>query len=248
MADDRVQIVFGAEFSELTAGVQQIRELVLSLGPTVKAVGEDFTAASAQMVQAPDSAVSAWRGAAGSLETTFDGMLKGVLLGTQTWQEGLQRIFANVVASFAEMAANMAIEWAATGLGAAASSGGIFGALGGLLGGGGGDAGAIGELAMFATGAWSIPRDMVALVHAGEMILPADVAAMARSGGSVSPFAGSPASTAGQAPGGTGLTLNVNVSAMDASGVAQWANANAQTLATTIARYLGNNPSTRDSF
>jgi hypothetical protein len=35
---------------------------------------------------------------------------------------------------------------------------------------------------------------------------------------------------------------------MDAAGVAQWANANAKTLATTIAKYLGNNPSNRSDY
>jgi hypothetical protein len=81
---------------------------------------------------------------------------------------------------------------------------------------------------------------MIALVHAGEMILPADVAAAARSGASALPFP-----SGGGTAAGSGVTLNVSVQAMDAQGVAQWANANAKTLATTITRYMGNNPSAR---
>jgi hypothetical protein len=80
---------------------------------------------------------------------------------------------------------------------------------------------------------------MIAMVHAGEMILPADMAAMARSGAAVPPFAGAGSG----APGNAGFTLNVSVSAMDASGVAQWANANARTLAATISKYMASNPS-----
>ena len=96
---------------------------------------------------------------------------------------------------------------------------------------------------MFQAGTWSVPRDMIALVHAGEMILPADVAAMARGGGG----GGAPPypSAGGTASAGAGFTLNVSVQAIDSAGVAQWANANAKTLATTITKYMGNNPSAR---
>ena len=132
MADDRVVIVFGAEFGDLTAAVQQVKDLVLSLGPSVKAVGDDFVQTTAQFGKGPESAVSAWQQAARSLQSTFDGMLNGVLLGTQTWQQALARLFSNVAVSFADMVVNMAIQWAATGLGAAVSSGGIFGALAGI--------------------------------------------------------------------------------------------------------------------
>jgi hypothetical protein len=81
---------------------------------------------------------------------------------------------------------------------------------------------------------------MIAMVHAGEMILPAETAALARAGAAVPPFAGA---APGAAAAGTGFTLNVSVQAMDAAGVAQWANANARTLAGTITKYIASNPS-----
>lgn len=39
------------------------------------------------------------------------------------------------------------------------------------------------QLPSFATGAWNLPRDMVAQVHAGEMIVPRDIAERLRGGG-----------------------------------------------------------------
>ena len=145
----------------------------------------------------------------------------------------------------------MMLQWAAFQASVAVDNaslggGGFFGSLAGLLGGGaasGGDAGTVleaGDLAMFQAGTWSVPRDMIALVHAGEMILPADVASAARGGAGAAPFP-----SGGVAMAQSGFTLNVSVQAMDAQGVAQWANANAKTLATTITRYMGNNPSAR---
>jgi hypothetical protein len=276
MADDRVEVVFGADFSELVSAAQQVKDQLGSLAGSVRGVGQDFAAAGEDMKSAADNGSSAWTTGFNFIESTADTVLKGVLLGTQTWQQSMARIFSDLAVSFAESVANMMMQWLALealgiGAGASGGAGGIVGAggsgllgmlglggglaggglLGGLFGGaaaGGGAvsaAGDLGALAMFQAGAWSIPQDMVALVHAGEMILPAGVAEMARAGGSVAPF---PSAGAGgiAAGGGAGMTLNVSVQAIDAAGVAQWANANAKTLASTITRYMGSNPSTRE--
>jgi hypothetical protein len=248
MADDRVDVVFGAEFSDLVAAVQQVKDQLASLTAPVRGIGDDFKLAGASMTDGAKSGSDAWAQAFSLINASVDTVLKGVLLGTQTWQQAMGKVFADLAASFAETVAMMMLKWieaeAIFGAGSSAG-GGLLGVVGGLFGGaaaGGGvagDAADAGTLAMFQAGAWSIPRDMIAVVHAGEMILPADVAATARGGGTVPGFPGGQAA----APGGTGFNLNVSVQALDAAGVAQWANANAKTLATTIAKYMGNNPS-----
>ena len=254
MADDRVDVVFGAEFSDLVTAVQQVRDLLSGLATSVKSASDDFSLAG-QSIQDTSTSLDSWSGTLGLVGTSLDTVLKGVLTGTQTWQQSMAKIFSNLAVSFAESIANMLLSWAEFQAGIAVDSaasgglsgaGGFLGMLGGLFGGagaaaGGGDAAMdLGALAMFQAGTWSVPRDMIALVHAGEMILPADVAATARGGTGAAPFPGA----TGAAP-GAGFTLNVAVQAMDAQGVAQWANANAKTLATTITRYIGNNPSAR---
>jgi hypothetical protein len=260
MADDRVDIIFGIEFDQLVAGVGQVRDQLQSLSAPVVAIGEQFTLAGSAMEDAPKQASGGWTTAMNGIERDVDGALRGVLSGTETWQQAMGRLFVDLEVSFANMVMRMMVSWAASGLGLGGGggsggglSGGIFGSIGGALGGslfggaasgGAEDAGAdiVGSLAMFQAGAWSIPRDMIAMVHAGEMILPADMAAMARSGASVPPFANA---QSGGAAAGAGFTLNVSVQAMDAAGVAQWANANARTLAGTITKYMATNPSTR---
>jgi hypothetical protein len=246
MADDRVEIVFGAEFSELVTAVAQIRDQLAALAASAKATGDDFALAGARMADGARSGSDSWQGALGFIGTSLDTVLKGVLLGTQTWQQAMARIFTDLAISFVENVAMMMIQWAAfeaLGIGGGAGGGFLAGVFGAGAAGGGEAAGIedAGGLAMFQAGTWSVPRDMIALVHAGEMILPADVAAMARGGGGAPPFP----SAGGTAPAGAGFTLNVSVQAIDAAGVAQWANANAKTLATTITKYIGSNPSAR---
>jgi hypothetical protein len=260
MADDRVDIVFGAEFDQLVSGVGEVRDQLQSLSAPVASIGEQFTLAGSAMEEAPKQASGGWQTAMNGIERDVDGALKGVLSGTETWKEAMSRLFVDLEVTFANMVMKMMVSWAEAGLGigggggGASSAGGmgagIFGMLGGLFGGGasagGEDAGAdiVGSLAMFQAGAWAIPRDMIAMVHAGEMILPAETAALARAGAAVPPFAGAaPVGAAGGAAGGAGFTLNVSVQAMDAAGVAQWANANARTLAGTITKYIASNPS-----
>jgi hypothetical protein len=251
MADDRIDVVFGAEFSDLVTAVQQIKNEVQSLAGPAKSLGEEFIQAGTQMRQGAQSGASAWMDTANFIEGNALNVLDEVLLGTTTWQKATAKLFADLALSLAQSIAEMVADWAAfqalgigSGIGSGSSSGGLLGLAAGFLGGGGGSAaGGLTDLAMFQAGAWSIPRDMIALVHAGEMILPANAAATARAGGAVPGFPGG--FNAGGQGAGANFALNVSVQAMDAAGVAQWANANARTLAQTITRYMGNNPSTR---
>lgn len=84
--------------------------------------------------------------------STFESTIAGMIEGTTTWQQGLQKIFNQILQSFIKMIGDMLSQWAASGLqslgigtGASAGSGlsGVLSsALGGLFGGGAGGAGA----------------------------------------------------------------------------------------------------------
>ncbi|HUZ75814.1 MAG TPA: hypothetical protein VMU87_22735 [Stellaceae bacterium] len=241
MADDRIEIVFGADIAELVAGVSQARNQVDALVGPVKDLGTRFDVAFAQAAQAGTQHAGQmqrdWTEALATIDRSLDTMLKGVLMGTQTWQQAVSHLFDNLALAFIEAVAKMMVQWAAfTALTAAFGSSPIASPFAAGAGGLGGIVAGVGGLLGFAGGAWSVPEDMVAVIHQGEMILPADVAAGVRAG----------TTSAAAAP--SGFALNVTVQAMDAAGVAQWANANARTLAATIARYMSANPSMQGSY
>lgn len=83
-------------------------------------------------------------------------------------------------------------------------------------------------LPSFDTGAYNLPYDMVAQVHAGEMIIPASQADSIRSG--------------------AGGGVNVNISTLDTQSMATWIRNNAGTLATAVGAYQTNNPSARPRY
>lgn len=292
-----------------------------------------------------------------TIDTTFDTMLKGVLTGTQTWQQAMAKAFSNMAVSFIESVAKMIAQWlafkalqgagsaltgaGATGLGASATAGaGALGAgpLGGLIssltGGAGGAANSAASTAAttaqtatltadittmtatltadltaqtatlttgfttalttalaasfatsdaafataltalgvsitgaiiaettalstilsailakpsvlgttFATGTWSVPSNMVAGIHQGEIIVPAEESSQIRSGQAV---LGSRGATGGGGGGGA-PNFNFNVNAMDARSMST-AFVNNPTVMRTLATRLGqtssNNPS-----
>jgi len=81
---------------------------------------------------------------------------------------------------------------------------------------------------IYDTGAWSIPQDMIAGVHAGEMIIPqrggiADEFRSFMAGGG---FDGASAGAAAQGSVAIHPTTNFHVSAIDSGSVAQWMKAN----------------------
>ncbi len=105
---------------------------------------------------------------------------------------------------------------------------------------------AVAAFSSFDTGAWSLPSDMLAMVHQGEMIIPADVAGQIRGSGSVPSFA----SGAGSASGGGGIQINMynNTNAIDGPSVTAHANRYAQVYAKAIAQVLQRNPSLRGAY
>jgi hypothetical protein len=122
---------------------------------------------------------------------------------------------------------------------AAETFGGIFGFLAPVMGPAAAGPAAAGQASVlaaasaipsFAVGAWNLPRDMVAQVHRGEMIVPAGVAGGLRD-------------ALGGGAGG-GVTINhathFNVSALDAAGVKQWFKSNGRTMMAAINEQVRN--------
>jgi len=83
----------------------------------------------------------------------------------------------------------------------------------------------------FASGAWSLPSDMIAQVHAGEMIVPAGPAAALRGA-----LSGNGGASDGGAPASVSATTHVNISAVDAAGVQRLFNANDGAMLKTLER------------
>lgn len=92
-------------------------------------------------------------------------------------------------------------------------------------------------LPSFDVGAWSLPSDMVAQVHQGEMIIPADIAAGIRGGAAPFPSGG----------GGAG-DVHLHVHANDANSVAALFRSNGAELARIVAAQMKNNPSLRLAY
>lgn len=82
-------------------------------------------------------------------------------------------------------------------------------------------------LASLDVGAWNVPHDMPAIIHAGETVLPKDFATGFRENGG------------GSGSGGSQLHLHINT--LDTSTMASWANKNASHLAQAVRGYMINN-------
>jgi hypothetical protein len=63
-------------------------------------------------LQAAQKANQTWQSALQPIRTAFDGMLRGVLSGTQTFQQAMQNVAQNIVISYAEMGLKVALDWA----------------------------------------------------------------------------------------------------------------------------------------
>jgi hypothetical protein len=187
-----------------------------------------------------------WKEALSPVGTAFDQVMSGMLEKGETFTTALDKAFVNLATSFIEQVLKMIAQWLAfealtaafgTSLGIANPFAAGASGLGGLIGAG---------IASLDTGAWSIPRDMLAIVHQGEMVIPQAQAALAQETGSIRPF------SSGAATGAGGTTLAPNftfqIQTMDASGVAAWANANGKTIAGAVTKYLANNPSARGDY
>ena len=91
----------------------------------------------------------------------------------------------------------------------------------------------------FAVGAWNLPSDTLAQVHAGEMIIPAGPAAAIRAGGNGSGTV---------ATGGGGGDVHLHVHAVDAGSVTALFRSQGADLARIVSQQLSNNPSLRPRY
>ena len=108
---------------------------------------------------------------------------------------------------------------------------------------------AVAAFGSFAVGSGNIPQDMLAQVHAGEMIVPASFASDVRSG--VMSIGGP--GGAGGAGGAGGNTINqssvtFNVSTLDAASFQAYLNKNGRIIAAQVAAQFNTNPGLRPSY
>ncbi len=107
-----------------------------------------------------------------------------------------------------------------------------------------------GREAAFATGTANVPNDLLALVHAGEIVIPADIASQLRNPSSNTVFGAAAGISAGAAGGGggggtnIGITLQANaVECQELRGIGEQSEFHALDRRNGRARYLASNPS-----
>lgn len=133
-----------------TTAYYKLQELMQQHETEMAANAEQIAAAQQE---AANKSAEAWKAnLIDPVQRAMDGMLQGILQGTQTWEQAMGRAFGNMALSFIEDVAKMLVQWAAfeaatsSGAGGLAkaignpfSGGGLGGAIGGLFGGGGGE-------------------------------------------------------------------------------------------------------------
>jgi hypothetical protein len=218
--------------------------------------------------QSLDEQTQAYAQFGDSVSNAFNGQLRGLLSGTETWRQAFKNTLAQLVIDFIENSEKMVVQWlageaaktAATASGTAsrvalqesgatallASQGatmirsilgsaaeafaGVFGFLAPVLGPLAAGpaaaaqatvAGAAGAVASADIGMWSVPADMLTLVHHNELIMPASEAGAFRD-----MLSGSAASMAGASNVSITPTTHFHVNAMDGGSVSQWMRSN----------------------
>jgi small-conductance mechanosensitive channel len=203
-----------------------------------------------------------------SVSTAFNGQLRGLLAGTQSWSEALKRTLGGVIVSAIEGGEKMAVQWlaaeatktSATASGVASRTGaeqggaaaslalhgstivssilssaaeafaGVFGFLAPIMGPlAAGPAAAAqatvasvaGSVASADIGMWSVPGDMLTLVHHNELIMPAAEAGAFRNMLGDQTGGGSSSGNVSIAP-----TTHFHVNALDGASVSQWMRSN----------------------
>jgi hypothetical protein len=87
-----------------------------------------------------------------------------------------------------------------------------------------------------ATGSFDVPQDMLANLHAGEMVVPATFAEGIRN------------ATSGRGGGGTPVGMTVNINAIDTQSGAAFLRQQLPALASSLSRYMNMNPAARPSY
>lgn len=240
-----------------------------------------------------------WTKISQTISQSFDTMLKGVLQGTQTWQQAFEKMASDMVMTmiegYAKILVNDALMWAKkvatatssdavivasdtaknaattasddaaafpAGLSlkhAASAAQAVFDNVaqipyvGWILAPPAAAAAfaAVMAFGSFADGAYNVPSDMVAQIHAGEMIVPASISSQIRAGANsgIPPFMSSISGSGGQGTsGGQGgsnpISITFQVQAIDSQGIANFFKSNAASLSTTISNIIRNGDTT----
>ena len=213
---DQIAASASTQIGQLIQGQETLRQAVANV---LLSIVESF-------IQARLKAVADW--AAGVVAETAATRAGEAAKTSAVVAGSAARTSATETSAFASAAATIASIAKSIVASAAETFAGIFGFLSPLLGpaaigpAGAGQATVLAAgaaLPSFDTGAWSLPADMVAVVHRGEMIVPAGLAGQIRDGA-----------------GGTGASVAVqhhahfNVTAMDARSVGRFFRDNGKTI------------------
>jgi hypothetical protein len=202
----------------------------------------------------------AWQDSANTIEQAFNGQLRGLLSGQETWGQAMQKVLGDLVIKAIEGFEKMGVEWAttqltmtstATSAAAAQSAAQATGATAGLLPTLSADAAKVfGNVFAFlspvlgpaaaapATAASASVLAAVPALDIGGYVL-SDGLAQIHAGETIVPANVASPYVGGGAPGRGGAvavspTTNFHISALDGASVAQWARDNAGTLAKSI--------------
>ena len=181
----------------------------------------------------------AWEQAAGTIESSLNSALRGMITGTQTFKQSMTKALEDMgfkvlelgekwaVSSFLQpnLAPMMAAAARAIGIDVAQTAAGATAWFAPILGPAAPAAGAavaagIGGIGMMDIGAWNIPHDQLAMVHKNELVMPAAQAGAFRSMLSGATGDGGAPSVA------IHPTTNVHLNALDGASVASWMRAN----------------------
>lgn len=171
-----------------------------------------------------------------SIATTMSSALMRVIERTGNFRDMFRSVVQDIAQMFLQAVTKMIADWAALQA-ATAFIGTGGGAAGGLIGGLLHGIGIPG----FATGAWELPRDTLAQVHAGEMIIPAAHADTLRSA-----LSGSPGGSYGSSGGGD-RHLHVHYSA-ERGTTLDTLRQHSRALAKMVSDEMDRNPSLRPAY
>ena len=191
---------------------------VLYAQHTAKIAQLDVKMAQAN-AEASKQAYQSWMSVAKPIETAFDGMLTGVLNGTETLTQAMERSFANMAVSVVESIAKIVVEWLV--FEAVTLGQGTWGEFVAISG--GGPQGILG----FAEGTDYVPNTGLYQLHQGEIVIPPAQSEAIRSG------------DMGIGGGGSN-TFNINIQAIDTQTGAQFLRNNAGVIAATLSGAMRN--------
>jgi hypothetical protein len=201
-AGDSMTKALGSQVPGALGGAQQNTVLGSAMTKLAGLIGLNTAAHTAGTLATTSNTVATTAGAVattGSTVATSAGTVATALNTTTTASSGVLHVAAMAENTLAT-AANTIATWAGDGLKA---------------------------LIPLATGAWNIPSDMPAFLHAGEMVVPADAAAAIRGGGSFG--GGAPGATSGASG-----NFTININAIDTQTGAQFLKQHASVIAQTL--------------